>query len=93
MDSSHSVHLPCLWAAQGHLSLYFLRLLCPASQSFQAQGADVMLAPSEIFIPQKLSKSVESPEEKPSCSCEINPGALGDLVGGPRPCVCGSIHL
>lgn len=24
----------------------------------------------------------ESPEEKPSCSWEMHPGALGDLVGG-----------
>lgn len=57
-----------------------------------------MLAPGEIFIPQKLaleslSKLAESPEKKLSCRREIHLGALGDLVGGRWPGVCSRVHL
>lgn len=53
VDPSHSVYLACLWVAPGPICLYFLTLLCPASPACQDQGTNVMLAPSEIFIPQK----------------------------------------
>lgn len=60
----HPPHLPR--PPKGPLSLYFLTLPCPASQSFQGQGTSMTLVPREIFIPPTLafestSKSAESP--------------------------------
>lgn len=83
---SHSVLLTCLWAARGPLSLHFFPFLCPASRSSQGQRTNLTLAQNEIFfytsktgLWSPFPTSVESLEKGPSCSWEIDLGALGDL--------------